>query len=189
MIAALHPQFWWFATRATGVTSWVAGCASLLAGLALASRAMGKRPRAPWLLDLHRGLGGITLVFLGLHLASLVADSYVHFGTADVLVPFASSWRPAAVAAGVVAMWLYVAVEASSLAMRRIPKRWWRAIHLSSYLAAVAATAHAFTAGSDATNPLFVVIALTTVFGGAFMVTYRSVASRRRRPPRVPAPV
>ena len=77
------------------------------------------------------------MLFLAVHLGALVADSYVHFGVADLLVPFASSWKSGAVAWGVVAFWFLIAVEVSSLMMRRLPRRTWRAIHLTSYLAAV----------------------------------------------------
>ena len=42
--------------------------------------------------------GGLAIAATGLHATALVADTYVHFGAADVLVPFASSWRPLAVA-------------------------------------------------------------------------------------------
>lgn len=184
----LHPELWWYLTRATGITAWVAALGSTLAGLALATRTLGKKPKGPWLLDLHRGLAGVTLTFTALHVGSLVADSYVHFGVADVLVPLASGWKPLAVAGGVVAMWLYVAVEASSLAMRRLPKRVWRTIHLASHGAAVAATLHAFTAGTDAGHPLVVAVAVVAVSAAVFMFTYRAVQPRRAaRAARIPA--
>ncbi len=191
MSLTLDPQFWWYLTRAAGVTAWVAGSGSLLLGLALATRTLGNRPKGPWLLDLHRGLAGVTMAFLALHLAALVADSYTHFGVADVLVPFASGWKPAAVAGGVISAWLLVAVEVTSLAKKRLPARWWRAVHLSSYGAAIAATVHAFTAGTDAGNPGFVAVAVVTVVGAAFMTTYRFAAPRRsaRRIPARPAAV
>ena len=180
MSFTLNPQFWWYLTRAAGITAWVAGSASLLLGLALATRTLGSRPKGPWLLDLHRGLAGVTIAFLALHIAALVADSYTHFGVADVLVPFASGWKPAAVAGGVIAAWLYGAVELTSLVKKHLPKKWWRGIHLSSYAAAIAATLHAFTAGTDAANPGFVAVAVVTVVGAAFMTTYRLAAPRKR---------
>ena len=72
---------------------------------------------------MHRFLGGAAVTFTGLHVAGLVADSYVHFGVADVLVPGASSWRPGAVAPGVVSLYLLAAVELTSLFMRRSRRR------------------------------------------------------------------
>ena len=101
---------------------------------------MGSKPKGPWLLDLHRWLGGLAVVFTVAHVGGLIADSYVSFDLVDALVPFAASWRPGAVAWGVLALWVMVAIEVTSLLMRRLPKRVWRAVHLSSYLLAVAAT-------------------------------------------------
>ncbi len=48
----------------------------------------------------------------------------------DALIPFASNWRPAAVVGGVVGLYLLVAVEVTSLLMRKLPRRWWHRIHL-----------------------------------------------------------
>src|SRR5204862_328066 len=80
--------------------------AGVLWGLVLSTKLLGKRPRANWVLDLHRFLGGAAVVFTGIHVASIVLDSYVHFGLVDVLVPLASSSHPVAVAWGIVALYL-----------------------------------------------------------------------------------
>lgn len=187
MHLTLHPELWWYLSRATGITAWVAALGSTLAGLALATRTLGKLPKGPWLLDVHRGLAGVTLAFTGLHVAALVADSYVHFGVAEVLVPLASGWKPLAVAGGIIAMWLLLAVEVSSLAMRRLPKWVWRAIHLSSHGAAVTATLHALTAGTDGGHPLVLATAIAAAAAATFMFTYRSAMPRRRARRGVPA--
>ena len=50
-------------------------------------------------------------------------------------MPFASSYKPAAVALGVVAMYLLLAIELTSLAMRKLPRRTWHAVHLTSFVA------------------------------------------------------
>ena len=114
---------------------------------------MGPKPKGPWLLDLHRWLGGLAVLFTAAHVGALIADSYVAFDLVDVLVPFAAEWQPGAVAWGVVALWLLLAIEVTSLLMRRIPKRVWRAVHLSSYGLAVMATLHGVTAGTDVGHP------------------------------------
>ena len=180
-------HLWWYVARASGLVAWALAMSSVLWGLALSTRALGAKPRAPWLLDLHRHLGGLTVAFVGLHLAGVVGDTFVTFGAADVLVPFASGWRPGAVAWGIVAFWLLLAVEGTSLLMKRIPKRWWHRIHLTSYAVAVMTTVHLFTAGTDATAlPLRLVAvafgALTT-----FFLVYRRLGPTR--PVRVPAAV
>ena len=183
----MDPKTWWYLSRATGLVAWGLAVASILFGLALASRALGPRPKAPWLLALHRWLGGLTVLFTGVHIAAVVADSFVHFGVADVLVPFASSWKPVQVAWGIVAAWLLVAIELTSLQMRRLSKRTWHAIHLTSYLVAVLATVHGLTAGTDTTNPVFAWSMLGAMASMAFFATYRRLAPKRAaRSPRVP---
>ncbi len=181
MIAALHPQIWWYLARSTGLMAWAMGLGSILVGLALATRALGRKPPAPWLLDLHRYLGGSTLVFVFLHIGALWADSYVEFGLFDLFVPFVSGWRTVPVALGVIAFWLLVAVEATSLFMRRMSKKAWRMVHLSSYGVAVLSSVHTFTAGSDASNPLLVVASVATFAATGFFIVYRFLLPRRRR--------
>ena len=87
----------------------------------------------------------------------------MHFSAADLLIPFASPWRTGAVALGVVAMWLLVAVEATSLAMKRIPRRYWRWIHLSSYAVFLLTSLHAAFAGTDSTHWLYQGTAVATI--------------------------
>jgi|KBSSwiStaDraftv2_1062776.scaffolds.fasta_scaffold1534478_2 predicted ferric reductase len=147
-------QLWWYTARSSGITSWVLVTASVLWGLALSTKVTKGRPRPNWLLDLHRFLGAAAVVFTAIHVGSIVADSYVHFGLTDVLVPFASSWHPAAVAWGIVGMYLLLAVEATSLLRKHLSKRAWRATHFLSFPLFAMATIHGLTAGTDASAPL-----------------------------------
>ena len=64
-------------------------------------------------------------------------------------MPFASSWRPGAVAAGVVAGWLSLALAASFRMRRLIGQRGWRRLHYASFLAFVLALCHALASGTD----------------------------------------
>jgi predicted ferric reductase len=147
-------HLWWYTARGAGIVAWVLATGAVVLGLLLSGR-FGRRPKPSWVLDLHRFLGGLVVVFLGVHLAALVADSTVQFGLADLTIPLASPWKPVAVAWGVVAAWLLVAVELTSLAQRRLPRRFWHAVHLTSFVVFVASTVHALTAGTDAANPWF----------------------------------
>lgn len=171
----MNPQFWWYLARAAGLVAWVLAALAVLWGMALSTRALGARPRAPWLTALHRHLGALTIAFTGVHLAALVADSFVHFGAADLFVPYASDWRSGAVAWGVLAFWGLVVVEATSLAGRRVPKVWWRRIHLLSYLVLLGATVHLVSAGTDARNPAAVVAVVVVLAAPAFFEVYRRV--------------
>ncbi len=169
-------EFWWYVARSSGFIAWGAALGSLLCGMALSTRALGRRPRGPWLLDLHRYLGGLAVAFVGLHLVALIADNFVHFDIVDVLVPFVGDYRSGAVAWGVLAFWLLLAVEVSSLVMHRLPRRTWYGIHLSSYGVAVAATLHGLYVGTDTANPIFRWIALITLGLIGFFTIYRLMA-------------
>ena len=142
-------QLWWYTARSGGIVAWALLTASVLFGLALSTKVFGRRPRPNWLLDMHRFLGGAAVVFTVLHVVSIMLDQFVHFGLTDVLVPFASSWKPSAVAWGIVGFYLLLAIEISSLLRSRIPKKLWRATHYASFPLFVVASIHALTAGTD----------------------------------------
>ncbi len=169
----MNPQFWWYVTRASGIVAWLMLTASVIWGVILSTRAFPEHRRPAWLLDLHRWLGGLTVCFVAIHLVALVADSYTHFGPADLAVPLASNWKPGAVAFGVIAAWLLVAVEATSLAMRHLPKRVWRGIHLTSYGVFWLASIHAALAGSDRTHWLYQLTAAASVIAVTWALIYR----------------
>lgn len=182
-------KVWWHLSRASGIVAWGLATAAVVWGLALATRALGPKPRAPWLLDLHRFLGAAALGFVAVHMVSLVFDPFVAFGVADLVVPGAAGWEPAAVAWGVVAFWLLVLVEVTSLAKKRLPARLWKGVHMTSYAIYLAATVHLFAAGSDATNPVLAAAAAASLGVVGFFTLYRWIgpgraASVRRGPSR-----
>jgi DMSO/TMAO reductase YedYZ heme-binding membrane subunit len=182
----MSPQFWWFLTRASGIVAWLMLTASVVWGVVLATKAFPEQRRPAWLLDMHRWLGGLTVSFLAVHLGALVADSYVHFGIADLTVPYATSWRPGAVALGILAMWGLVAVELTSLAMRRMARRTWRAVHLTSYVVFWLTSLHGAFAGTDRTALLYRGTATLSLVAVAWSLLYRVTNRRSARP--VPQP-
>ena len=171
----------WYVARASGIVTWVLLAASVSWGLALTSGTMGRRARPAWLLDLHRFMAGGALVFLAIHVGSIAADTYVHFGPVSLLVPFTGNWHPVAVAWGIVAMYVLVALEVTSLMRARLPRRWWRATHYASFPLFGLATLHALTAGTDRHNPLlrYGILAVTT--GVVVLGAVRAVRSERHQ--------
>ena len=139
----------WYAARSGGIVAWCLLALGIILGLVLSSRLLGRRVSPAWTLSVHRYLGGLSVVFTAVHVAAIMLDDFVDFGLRAVLIPWASTWRPGAVAWGIVAMYLMVAIEITSFAMRRLPKRLWRAVHWSSAPLFVAATIHGYQAGTD----------------------------------------
>lgn len=72
---------------------------------------------------------------------------------ADLFVPLHTWWHPVAVAWGVVALYLLLAVELTSLLQRQLPRRWWRRVHYGSFPLYAFATVHLASAGTDGGTP------------------------------------
>jgi len=174
----MNGQIWWFMTRASGLVAWLMLTASVLWGIVFSTKAFPNQRRPKWLLSVHRWLAAMTIWFVAIHLVSLIADSYVSFNLVDVAVPYATDWKPGAVALGIVAMWLLLGVEATSLMMKRLPRKVWHGIHFTSYLVFWLTSLHAAFAGTDATSPIYQVTAAASIAAIVWALSYR-IATRR----------
>ena len=178
----MSPELWWYTARSGGIVALALASAPVLWGLLLSTRVMQGRPSPRWLLDLHRFLGGMAVLFTGVHVAALVADTTIAFSWTDVLIPFASSWNPVAVSFGVVAAYLLLAVQLSSMLMKHLPRRQWKWIHLSSYGLFWLGIAHGAMAGTDAGNPVYIAGFGVSTLLVLFLTTYRLLPRERTRP-------
>jgi len=185
----VNSQLLWYTARSSGIVAWVLVTAGVLWGLALSTKVLHGRPRPNWLLDLHRFLGAAAVVFTAIHVGSIVADSYVQFGLVEVLVPFTSTWHPAAVAWGIVALYLLLAVEITSLLRKHLSKRAWRATHFLSFPLFAMASIHGLAAGTDSTAPLLrLAIVIGTAAVGLLTLVRTSQATSASPPARAVAP-
>jgi predicted ferric reductase len=165
-------QTWWYVARSGGIMAWAMLTLSVFWGLALSSRFLGKKPRPNWMLDLHRFIGGLAVVFTAVHVIALVADSYVSFGLLQIVVPFTGDYHPAAVAWGVVALYFLLAVEITSLLRKRLSKRVWRATHMLSFPLFATSTVHMLMVGTDRAHAALrvaVVLAIGAITTGTFV--------------------
>ena len=143
----------WIVLRAAGVGAYVMLFATVAWGLAGTTTIAGKRlPRATATL-VHQFLSSAALVLLGIHLGGLLLDQFVPFTAMDVLVPLHAGFKPLAVAAGILAMYLTVVVLASSWLRKRVGPAWWRRLHLLAVPMFSLAMAHGVFAGSDTARP------------------------------------
>ena len=194
-------QLWWYLARAAGIVSWALVAISVCWGLLLAGRPIPGRSvgwaRPHRLLDLHRYLGALAVVFTGIHVGAADRRQLRALRRGRRPRPLPSSWRPGAVVWGVVAVWLLAAIELTSLAKRRLPPRVWHGVHLASYPLFAMATIHGLTAGSDAVNPLLrlamvaagsAVVGLTVYRVGQLSRPALTGASAGAGGPRRPAP-
>jgi DMSO/TMAO reductase YedYZ heme-binding membrane subunit len=146
----------WYVARAGGFLAWALSAFSILWGLLITSRPLGKRISGPRLLDLHRFIGGLSVVFTLVHIVALRLHRFedLHFGFKELLVPMASDWHPGAVAYGIVAFYLLIAVEITSLVRRRLSPTVWRRVHYSGFIVFLLGSIHALKVGTDVQNPV-----------------------------------
>lgn len=139
----------WYVARAGGVVAYLLLTFTLCIGMGLAGRA--RVPGFPRVAvnDLHRFAGILTGSFIAIHIGAVLLDSYVHFTVPQVLVPLASGYRSVAVAFGIVAAELLVALAVTNRLRKVLPRRVWRRAHYLNFIVWASATIHGITAGTD----------------------------------------
>jgi DMSO/TMAO reductase YedYZ heme-binding membrane subunit len=167
-IRVTDPHLWWHVARASGLVAWAAMTGSVLWGVLLATRVLRSIDNPAWLQDLHRWLGGTALIMTGLHMLSLMLNTWAPFSLAEVLVPLAAGYRPLPVTLGIAAFYLLVAVYGTSLLRPRMPRQFWKALHFGSYVAVLLVSFHAGWSGTDVGSwgyrlVAFILLGLTTV--------------------------
>lgn len=184
----LDPKTWWYVSRATGFVGWALLAASVLWGLFITNKTLGRSTPPAWVLDLHRHLGGLAVAFVAVHLAVLPLDTYTSWGWQDLFVPMASRWHPIPIAFGIVALYLLLAVEISTLLGRRVPRAWWHRIHFLSFPLYVIASIHLFAAGTDSGNPVarWTVVVVSTVIAFLTGIRVSAAAKPRKGSNRIP---
>lgn len=107
---------------------------------------------------MHRNLSLLAVLFLVLHIGTLLLDSYAKLSVTDLFVPFLGSFKPFWQGLGTVAFDLVLAVMITGLLRQRLGRATFRAIHWFSYLMWPLALAHAVGNGTNGTEPWFLVL-------------------------------
>ena len=97
----------------------------------------------------------------------------------QLFVPFASNWRPHAVAWGIFATYLLLAIQITSWTMRKLPRRLWHRVHVLSIPMFVMATVHGFLAGTDRANRALQWGAFVIGIGVIFLLAARLLTPSR----------
>ncbi len=111
----------WYVSRATGLVSLALLTAVLVLGVVTSGGARPHGERATVLMGLHRWLSLGMVAFLGVHVATAVAETYVSIDAISAVVPFTSSYQTLWVGLGTLAVDLLVAVTVTSWLRHRIP--------------------------------------------------------------------
>lgn len=132
----------------------------------------------------HRAAAGLGLGLITVHVGTILADPKAGVGAAGALVPFASSYRPNAVALGSIAAYTLLLVAALGLARGRMAASArgaaaWRYVHTLAYVAWGLAMLHGWNAGTDAGLPW-----VRTLWVLCLIAVLASVATRLAVPSR-----
>ncbi len=168
----------WYLTRASGLVAYLLLFSSVSLGLTLTGGSPGLRRYDIY--DLHRFIAFVTLAVTGFHLLIVLPDAYINFTILELLVPFASPYRPVYMGLGILGFYLMVIVLASFYLMPRLPYTWWRRLHYGTLLMFVLALAHGLGAGTDTGTSW--ALALYVATGSAVLIlTGRRVLIGRSR--------
>ena len=158
-------QALWYLTRAAGMLAYLLLWLSTAWGLAVTSKIFDPLLHRAFTYDMHQYLSLLAIGFTVLHVGVLLADRYLPFSAAQVLVPFIAPYRPLWVGIGVIGLYLTLLVTVTFYIRRWIGQKTFRAIHLSSFIAYASVTLHGLFAGTDS-----VLWAMQLIYAGTFLV-------------------
>jgi len=175
----------WVATRIVAFLSYFAIAGSVIYGLLLSTKILDAIAHRPVTFALHQDLAAIGLGLAGIHVVLLGLDATQPLGFAEMLVPFASPYRPLWVGLGQVALYLVGIVTGSFYVRRRIGQRTWRLLHYVTFLAFAFTTAHGIMSGTDTTAPwawwVYVMSTTIVVFLTVYRIAEAIIVRRERR--------
>lgn len=178
-------EAFWALGRGSGVVLLALMTLSVLLGILTRSgRPLGALPRFAVTL-IHRDVALLSLVFLTVHVGSLLLDPYAQLHLVDVVVPFLGAKSAFWLGLGTLALDLTAAVTLTALLRRWIGHRAFRAVHWASYALWPLAVAHGIGQGSDGRSVWFLAGTLGAVVAVLAATIWRTttgfVEHRRHR--------
>jgi len=174
--AALTPA--WDTARAAGITALVLSGLTVATGTLFAARWLTGGGRAAVLRAVHEGVALATLAAVAVHGIALVLDPWLKASATQLLVPFASPYRPAAVALGQIAAYGFLLLGPTYYIRKHLGAKGWKNAH--RFVAAFwgLAIVHALTAGTDASTTWFLAATLPVLIAAGVLVASRYAVNR-----------
>ena len=172
----------WYLMRGSGVVTLILFTAVVTLGIATTRRFHTARLPRFVTLGLHRSVSLLAVVFLGVHIATALLDSYAKVGLAQVVVPVPTSTYNLFLGLGALSLDLLAAILVTSLLRHRLSRRVWKAVHWFAYASWPLALAHSLGNGTDTASGWFVDTAVACVLVVVAAVTWRLFELRRPYP-------
>lgn len=182
-----NSQALWYMTRGFGLIDLVLLTATMVMGLTQVVRYA--RPGWPRFVvsALHKNISLLAVVFLGIHVATAVLDTFAPISIASVFIPFVGKYRPLWLGLGALALDLLVALVVTSLLRERMGQRTWKLLHWAAYLCWPVAIVHGLGTGSDTKLGWVLAINAICVVAGVAAIWWRLAERWRTVPDRTPA--
>ncbi len=186
ILAKVESSWPWYVVRASGLVAGVSLVILMLSGIGAVTGHTFRflEPLTAW--ATHRALGIVLAVSTAIHVVTLLFDQFVPFNVTQLLVPWASQYKPLIVfginlgsvfvALGILAFYVALAVVVSSLFWIDKKQKIWKFLHIASYFVIAAVFFHALFLGTDTSGGLG---RLAWVAGGGLVLLAILVRLRR----------
>ena len=173
LAASSSPKALWYLTRGAGVVTLLLLTVSVLFGVATSVGWSWSRLPRFVVVALHRNVSLLVVVFVGIHVATMVLDGYVPIRWIDAVVPFIGAYHPLEMGLGALAFDLLLAVLITSALRARMTFESWRLVHWLAYVCWPIALLHGFLIGTDRREPWMLAIDAACVALVGIAVTWR----------------
>ncbi len=172
LFAISSVQAMWYITRAAGIVAYLLVWLATAYGVAVSSKILEPVLHGAFTYDFHEFLSLLAIGFVALHVLVLLADRYLPFSIAVILVPFLAPYRPLWIGIGVIGFYLTLLVTITFYLRKQIGTRAFRVIHLLSFIAYVFAAIHGLMAGTDSSLPTAQLMYAGTTLCIVFLTVY-----------------
>ncbi len=169
----------WYITRAAGWIAYFLLWFSMVWGLVIPTKFLEKFLSPTFVVDFHEYLSLLSIGFVILHVTVLLFDQYLPFTLAQILVPFASTYRPLWVGLGIIGAYLGLLVTVTFYLRKKIGQKRFKSIHTLSVFAYLGVILHAFFSGTDSSLPIAQLIYFSTFIIVVFLTAFWLVRDKQ----------
>lgn len=134
------------------------------------------------LFQLHQSAGWFGFVALIVHMLLLIIDRYEPYRIAELLIPFASDYKPVLSGLGTIAFYLFLIVFLTSdIFIRKMKFPIWKLVHIAVLPAWVLSLVHGIFIGTDTQNPIVILFYSSTVTTVVIVFFIRYIGEQHKK--------
>ena len=169
----MSTNIFWYISRTAALTAYLLFFVNIVLGLGMKLKFLDRLFERWRAADLHQFTALLGVALVGLHVFSLLGDTYYKYTIKQILVPFTAIYRPGWIALGIVGFYWLLIVTFSCYFRKYIGQKAWRAIHFASFGLFWVIVYHGIKTGTDITSPLVKAMYISTGTIVAFLFLLR----------------